>query len=367
MPVSPPVIEPVGLTRARFRGREFIFFGGCDYFRLASHPRVRAALAKAVEQGSISASASRVTTGTHPLHLKLETQLAEFFGAPAALLVSAGYLANSAVTQGLRGEIGLALLDERAHASLRDAARFLDCPVRTFRHRSADDLKHRAKRWRGPGELLVLTDGMFATDGAVAPLKDYLKVLPHRARFLVDDAHAAGVLGERGQGSAEHHEVSRARIIQTMTLSKAFGTFGGVVLAERELCERIRRTSTLYAGQTALPIPLAAAGLESIRLLGKQPGFHRRLRQNIGFVRGRLAGPTPLAGDDFNPILSLTPANTRQASRLRRELLRRDVYPSFIHYPGGDAGGFFRFALSSEHSRPELNALVEAVLSAVAG
>src|SRR5882672_5690703 len=131
---------------------------------------------------------------------QLEQRLAWFFGAENALLVSGGYATNLIVAQALAGSFSHAIVDEKAHPSLWDAARVLDCPVVKLRHREAADLEQVVRRC-GPGaRLMLLTDGMFAHDGSVAPLARYLEILPRDALIVVDDAHGAGVVGRTGKG-----------------------------------------------------------------------------------------------------------------------------------------------------------------------
>src|SRR5262249_8729467 len=149
-----------------------------------------------------------------------------FFGAADALLVSTGSMTNLVVAQALAGNFSHALLDDQSHPALTAAAQSLDCPVLRFKHRSAEDLDRCSHRC-GPGaRLIVLTDGMFSRDGSAAPLSDYLRLLSQDSMILVDDAHGAGVLGRTGKGILEHCNVSRKRIVQTITLSKAFGSYG---------------------------------------------------------------------------------------------------------------------------------------------
>src|SRR4029077_10374100 len=123
---------------------------------------------------------------------------------------------NLVVAQALAGNFSHALIDERSHPSLSDAARFLDCPILQFRHADVEAMAHAVSRC-GPGtKLILLTDGVFSHDGSAAPLKEYLKKLPSDAVILVDDAHGAGVLGKKGRGAVEHVGIGRGRIIQTI-------------------------------------------------------------------------------------------------------------------------------------------------------
>jgi len=293
--IEPEPLQQIDRTYVRFRGRKLSYFGGCDYFRMASHPRVIAALKTGVDRYGLNVAASRLTTGNHVLYSELERELASFFGAENALVVCNGYVTNLIVAQGLAGNFSHALIDEKAHPSLSDAARFLDCPILRFRHREPEDLVRAVNRCGRESKLILLTDGLFAHDGSAAPLTKYLGALPKDAWVLVDDAHAAGVLGKRGGGSVEQAGVSRRRLIQTVTLSKAFGAFGGAILAAPALRRRILERSQLFVGSTPLPLPLATAALQAIKLLGKDQRFKRRLMQNTDFVRISLNRLAPLS------------------------------------------------------------------------
>jgi 7-keto-8-aminopelargonate synthetase-like enzyme len=253
-------------------------------------------------------------------------------------------------------------MDAGSHPSLADATRFLDCPVLQFKSRDAEALARTVQRC-GPGsKLLVLTDGMFSHDGSAAPLAEYLEILPKDALILVDDAHGAGVLGRTGKGAVEHAGVSRRRVIQTVTLSKAFGAYGGAILGNAGLRQRILDRSRMFVGSTPLPLPLANAALEGVRILRADKGLRQRLNRNSAHVKTvlREAG-LPLA-EAPGPIVPLNPKRPGEAVRLRRALLAADIYPPFIKYPGGPPSGYFRFVISSEHSRPQLDALLEALL-----
>ena len=251
-------LQPAGRNHVLLRGRKLLHFSGCDYFRLASHPVVQQAAADGLKTLGLNVAASRLTTGHHPIYEKLESALAQFFGAPDALLLPGGYQTSTVVAQALAGEFTHAFLDERAHSALRDAAMHLNCAVVPFLHRDAASLKRLIRSVGLKARILLLTDGMFAHDGSAAPLRDYLKVLPRTAKLLVDDAHGAGVLGAKGQGTLEHEGVGRSRIIQCVTLSKAFGVYGGAVLGSGTLRGKILSRSRAFIGCTPLPLPLAA-------------------------------------------------------------------------------------------------------------
>jgi 7-keto-8-aminopelargonate synthetase-like enzyme len=300
-----------------------------------------------------------MTTGNHPLYVRLEAALARFFGAPAALLSGSGYAANLMVVQALRDHFSHILIDERAHVSLRDAARFFDGPVLPFQHRDVPDLARLLRRLRGTARPLVMTDGLFSQDGELAPLAAYMKILPPKGMLLLDDAHAAGLLGATGRGSAEYAGVSRRRIIQSITLSKAFGCYGGAILCEAGLRDKIAETSAIFAGSTPLPLPLAIAALRATELVRSDPGLRCRLSRNVNYVKTALRARGLSVPNTPAPIVSIVPRSAVAVANMRRRLLSHGIFPSFIRYPGGPKDGHFRFIISSEHSQRQLDDLLE--------
>jgi 7-keto-8-aminopelargonate synthetase-like enzyme len=150
-------LQQVDRTFVLRRGRRLIYFGGCDYFRMASHPDVLRAAQRGLETFGLNVSASRRTTGNHPLYEELERDLAKFFDVESAVLVSSGYVTNLVVAQALAGEFSHALIDERAHACLLDAAQLLGCPTKTFAHRDAQAAAAAARRCGPRARLIVLT------------------------------------------------------------------------------------------------------------------------------------------------------------------------------------------------------------------
>lgn len=347
--------------------RRLVFFAGCDYFRLAGHAALVSAARQALRTGPVNVAASRMTTGNHPLYAKAERALARFFRSPAAVLTATGYVTNHVVTQSLAGEISHAVIDERAHPSLADASLFLGCGVQRFRHRCASDLGRRLKRLGAGSVPLVMTDGHCAHDGGVAPLAAYQKLMPRRGWILVDDSHGVGVLGESGGGAVELEGVRRDRVIQTASLSKGFGAYGGVVLGTQELAAGIALRSRLFSGNTPLPPPLAAAVVASAGLLRREGRRRERLQAHATHVKGVLQSVGLRLPETPSPVIALPPVDAAATARLRAGLLAAGIYPSHIRYPGAPAGGYFRFVLSSEHTRAQLDRLLGVLVPFVAG
>jgi len=353
-------LQQIHRTYVRCRNRKLIYFGGCDYFRLGSHPKILNAVRAGLTRYGLNVAASRVTTGNHELYPALERDLARFFGAESALLASTGYITNLVVAQALAGQFSHALIDDRAHVALHDAAQLLNCPVLRFKHRDAQHVAATLHRCGRAARPILLTDGMFSGDGAVAPLRAYQKLLPRDGWLLVDDAHGAGTLGRSGGGSVELEGIKRDRLVQNITLSKAFGVYGGAILCSTALRARLVSTR-LFVGSTPLPLPLAHAARASVALLRANKSFRARLDGNAAYVKSELRRAGYSLPKAAGPIVRVQFNCREQSNRLKRALLAADIHPPFINYHGGPNEGYFRFVISSEHARPQLKALVAAL------
>jgi 8-amino-7-oxononanoate synthase len=355
---EPEALEFLGDNEVRWRGRTLVYFSGCDYFRLARNSQVVAAVISSLKENGLNVAASRKTTGNHKIYAELENELAKFFGTETALLFPDGYFAPIAVTQTFAGEFTHALADEFAHGALLDAARMLDCPLQKFRHHDAADLQKFIAKCGKNSRPIILTDGMFAHDGSTAPLREYLKILPRNGMMLVDDAHGAGVLGSTGKGALEFENVSRERIMQCVTLSKAFGVYGGAVLAAHTLRQKIIARSRVFVGTTPLPPPLAGAALKSLNILRSEPARRTKLFQNLFYARTKLRAAGWEISETPGPIIRLPAMSETQVEKLKTQLLSAGIYPPFLKYAGAAAQGFFRFVISSGHTQTHLDKMI---------
>lgn len=348
--------QQVRRTYIRHRGQTLSYFGGCDYFRLASHPQIHTAVKAGLQEFGLNVAASRVTTGNHAVYGQLEQALARFFGAEAALLANSGYITNLIVAQALAGQYSHALIDERSHVALQDAVTLLDCPVLRFKHRDVADFADSLKRCGKESRPVVLTDGMFSYNGSVAPLAKYLELLPRDGLLVIDDAHGAGTLGKTGRGSVEIEGIDRRRLIQNITLSKAFGCYGGAILCSQKLREKLTQ-SRIFVGSTPLPPPLAAGALAAVRLIQSDRTLRAQLQQNSTYLKTKLRTSGFPVADHPGPIIPARLKSTAANQKLIAVLRHAKILPPFVKYPGGPTQGYFRFVISSEHTRGQLDSL----------
>jgi 7-keto-8-aminopelargonate synthetase-like enzyme len=358
-------LETAGVSEVLFRGRKLVHFSGCDYFRLSHDPRLAAAAKKSLDDTGLNVAASRLTTGDRAVYHELEAALQKFFRCEAALVLSDGYRAPLAVAQAFAGEFTRAFVDELAHGSSLDAAQMLGCPVVKYPHRDLAALKKLLARGGKKFRPVVLTDGMFSADGSIAPLREYLKILPRDGMMLVDDAHGVGLLGSDGRGTVELENVGREKIIQCGTLSKAFGAFGGIVLSSRAVRGKIMARSRSYAGATPLPPPLAGAAIAAVRILTAEKSRRKNIFLNTAWLRTELKNSGWKISETAGPIVRLPDLDPAEELRLKKRLLAAGIYPPYLKY-GAAVRGSFRFVISSGHTRAQLQNLASTLRKFIA-
>ncbi len=357
--------EPFESATARtvvIDGRELLHFGGCDYLALARDPAVVASAIDALPSLGISSGASRTTSGNAITHVRLEDSLRGFLDAPSVLLTPDGYSANHVAAQAIDARI--ALIDEHAHPSLFDAARAGGLEIRTFRHLDPDDARHKASGV-SDSPLALMTDGVFPSEGRVAPLERYLDALPHDASLVVDDCHAFGTLGRTGRGSPQHAGVENdPRVVLTATLTKALGTSGGFIAATDATIARARTTPP-YVCASPPPPACAAAAVTAISLIRDDTSRLQRLRHNGAELRRVLLSHDLPATERALPVFAFTLGSDKHMRSVSDRLIESGVLVPLIAYPSESDGLHFRATVSCAHTPEDLNTLEKSLGAAL--
>ncbi|MEM8711281.1 MAG: pyridoxal phosphate-dependent aminotransferase family protein [Planctomycetota bacterium] len=358
---SRPALEATTATTVTQDGIELLAFHGCGYLGLAHDDRVRQAASDALSRYGVSGLASRSTTGTLDLHERLEERLADFLGTEAAIVIADGYLADMAITTALRSAAGVVLHDTDAHPSLTDAAQAAG--LKAFPY-GAGDVTHATAlldRFKDDSPL-VMTDGIFAMHGRLAPINDLLRYLPTGGLMLIDDCHGTGVLGQNGRGTLELFSVDDERILLTGSFAKALGSGGGFMAGTADLMASVRRHASPFIGTTALAPPLAAAAIAAIDIIEGEPERLERLRANTGQLHrsARRIGAAASSGTYF-PVLRLDFDTSQEAESVSAALHVNGIHAPAIQYPGATDRGTIRIAVNSEHTAAEIRRLEEAL------
>lgn len=359
-------VESSTPTTITVGGRELVAFGGCNYLGLAHHPEVLRAMSEALARCGVSTTASRETTGNTTVHDQLEVELAKFCGQEASILLAEGYSANIAVAQALTRSHGVALIDARAHRSLYSAAAAAGMQVFEYEHRRPESAAWLIGQYADAG-VAVFTDGVFAADGAKAPIAALLRVLPrHRATLVVDDCHGLCVLGAQGSGSIELAGIDDPRVVMTTTLAKGLGCYGGAVIGRRALVDTVRDHADVYRRATPVPTPIAMACRSALATIGREPTLLRDLRRNARHLASGLASLGLIPADAGEPDEALVPIFTfvlpgsARMQQVHEAILADGMYAPFIEYPGGPTPRFFRITVCSRHTPDQIERLLGA-------
>ncbi|MEQ9217114.1 MAG: pyridoxal phosphate-dependent aminotransferase family protein [Cyclobacteriaceae bacterium] len=336
-----------------------IHFSGNNYLGLANNQEIVEKVSTALREYGNSFSASRRTTGTHDIHLQLEKLLSEFKQSEQSMVFATGYLGNSLLVQALRKENTLVLADAQSHPSIIDSIPSDLVSMDLYAHRDCDHLETLLKKHE-PKDLIIMTDGVFALTGEIAPL-DSLHELAIRygATLIVDDAHATGVLGENGRGTPEHFRLHGSNhIYQSETMSKALGSYGGFIAADTSTIEKIRSDSSFYVASTALPPAIVLASLFSLQYLKKHPELRVQLLHNAKKIKDGVTALGFATTRDHTPIIPLFFKAVKQAEQLSQYLEKMGSVVPAIKYPIQMEQSIVRITTNALHTSDEIEQLL---------
>ncbi|MFE9701788.1 aminotransferase class I/II-fold pyridoxal phosphate-dependent enzyme [Streptomyces sp. NPDC005930] len=341
------------------RKREFLMFASNNYLGLANHPAVIEAVCDATRTYGATHTGSRFIGGTNMLHKELERRLAAFKRRPACIVYPGGYSANLGAISALVKSYDTLVVDRLNHMSIVDGARLSGAVRKIYRHNDMADLERILSRSaeQDTGGRLVVADGVFSMHGDVCDLPEIVRLAKeYDARVMIDDAHATGVLGVRGSGTAEHFGLKGEVDLELGTMSKTLAGMGGFVVGEEEVVEYLRYYSNSYVFAANIPAGVAAGLIAAIDVIEAEPERLKRLWTNIGTLRGRLLE----AGFDLehseSAILPIVIGDERRAMEMGRAVRARGLFCQTVVYPGvplGDAR--LRVSVTCEHTPQDLD------------
>jgi 8-amino-7-oxononanoate synthase len=349
------VIESAQGPRVMLDGREVLLLCSNDYLGLAAHPEIRAAAADAAEQWGAGAGASPLVSGHMAIHRELEQELAVFKNYDACVLFGSGFLANVGVISALAAKDDVILSDALNHASLIEGCRLARAETIIYDHCDLDSLADGLQRAGGRSALIV-TDAVFSMDGDLAPLLGVIELARrHRARVIVDEAHATGVIGPGGRGLVAALGAEAEVDVVVGTLGKALGSYGAFVCCDHTTAEFLinRARSLIYS--TALPPPAVAAALAALRIVRGKPAIVERLRRNARLLRRELAHHGFAVADSEMPIVPIIVGNPGDALALCDAALAAGVFAQAIRPPTvPDGTSRLRVVATAAHAEKDL-------------
>ncbi len=357
---APRVFDAAGPTGrlGASDGREVVSFASNDYLGLSTHPEVVGAAHRALDRWGAGSGASRLVTGTRPVHAELEAALAEWKGTEAAVCFPTGFAANLGVLSTLAGPDVAVFSDELNHASIIDGCRLSGASVTVYRHR---DLEHLAELLgvaasaRRPA--LVVTDTIFSMDGDAAPLDDLVVLCArHQAMLVLDEAHA--VLGPHQLAPGNHQ--GAAPIVRVGTLSKTLGSLGGFVAASRDVVDLLVNRARPYIFSTASSPADAAAALAALHIVCSAEG--RDLTARLAALLDRVSEAGLAPPDHPSPIVPIVLGEEERALEASAWLVEQGLWVPAIRPPTVPAGtSRLRVTLSAAHRDDDVERLIGAL------
>ncbi|MCP4189817.1 MAG: aminotransferase class I/II-fold pyridoxal phosphate-dependent enzyme [Planctomycetaceae bacterium] len=352
-------------------GRELINFSSYNYLGMSGDTAVAESAKKAIDQYGTSVSASRLVSGQKTIHTDLEGEIADFVGVEDALVYVGGHSTNETTIGHLFGPGDLILHDALAHNSIIQGAILSGARRRPFPHNGFEELDQLLKELRHDyRRVLVVVEGVYSMDGDYPDLPEFVAVKKrHKVFLMVDEAHSIGTMGDHGKGMAEFFGINPKDVDLWMgTLSKSFGSCGGYIAGCQQVVEYLKYTAPGFVYSVGLSPSNAAAALESIRLLRREPERARKCIENAQlFLREAQQHHLCTGLSKNTPVVPVVIGSSVNALRLSRQLYERGINVQPILYPAvEESGARLRFFVTASHTTEQILETVKAVAEELA-
>jgi 8-amino-7-oxononanoate synthase len=366
-----PVVE--------MEGRETIMLGSNNYLGLTGDERVKQAARDALETYGTGLTGSRLLNGTTPLHLDLESELADWMGSEDAIVFTTGYQANLGCIGTILEPGDTVICDSGDHASILDGCRLAGARLRPFRHNRMDKLETMLERSaEDGGGVLVIVDGVFSMEGDLCDLPAIVELCKRfGARLMVDEAHGVGVLGARGAGACELFGLEDEVDLRMGTFSKSLASCGGFIAGSSEVIEYLRISSRSFIfSASGVPASIGAA-LAALRIIRSEgPELFERLLGNAEYLREGLRrlglqvvapGTLPDGSMATTPVVPVVVGDDWQAVLLWKALFEAGVYTNVAIHPAvPPAGALLRTSLMATHEPEHLDGALGTIARVIA-
>lgn len=299
-------IETGNDTEVYLNGKKMVMLGSNSYMGLTFNEKTMKGAIEGVMQHGTGCAGSRFLNGTLNLHEELEEKIARFMKKEKALLFSTGFMTNQGILSTIIGRNDTVFIDKNNHASIIDGVRLSFGKVVKYRHNDMDDLKRSLENADNKAGKLIVVDGVFSMEGDIADLPNIVELAKkHGARLMVDEAHAVGVLGENGRGTAEHFGLEKEVDIQMATFSKSFATIGGYTVSYEPVIEYLKHHSRALIFSASLPPAVLGAVNVALDIIQNEPERRKRLFQIVEKMRNSFIEMGYNVGPTLTPIIPL--------------------------------------------------------------
>jgi glycine C-acetyltransferase len=336
-----------------------------NYLGLTTHPKLRAAALKAIEDYGVGTGSVRTIAGTMDIHMELERKLAEFKKVEKVVVFQSGFAANAGTVSAIFGKEDVVISDELNHASIIDGCRLSRAGIKVFPHKDVDAARKIIKELPAGQRKLLITDGVFSMDGDLGPLRGLCELAEETGCIMmVDDAHASGVFGKNGRGTIDHFGMHGRVDIQVGTLSKAIGVLGGYVAGNANLIEFLYHRARPFLFSTSHPPAVVLACMAALDVLMDEPEIIERLWDNTRFFKEGLHRLGFNTGPSESPITPVIAGEGAKAMLLSDKLFERGVFAQGIAFPTvARDKARVRTIVTATHTREDLQFALDAFAS----
>ncbi|MBW9172543.1 8-amino-7-oxononanoate synthase [Clostridium estertheticum] len=348
-------IDTAQSPRVKIEGKDFILLGSNNYLGLCDDFRLKKVAIDAINKYGVGSGGSRLTTGSYDLHKQLEEKIASFKGTEASLVFNTGYMANVGIISALCDGSWVIFSDKLNHASIIDGYRLSGAKLIRYKHCDMDDLLNKINKYKGSNNLIV-TDGVFSMDGDIAPLPDIVKIAKKfNMMTMVDDAHATGILGKNGSGTASYFGLDNEIDIIMGTLSKAVASEGGYVAGKKDLINYLINSSRSFIYSTALSPSTIAVSIKALEIIEKDEERRVKLLKTSNWFQNQLKVAGFNVMETKTPIIPILIGEVDKAVEFSKILLAQGVYVPAIRPPSVPRGtSRLRISLMATHSKEDL-------------
>ncbi|MCK9421772.1 MAG: pyridoxal phosphate-dependent aminotransferase family protein [Bacteroidales bacterium] len=355
------MIESDQDTVVTMNGKKVLMFGSNSYLGLTNHPKIKEAAIRATQKYGTGCAGSRFLNGTLDIHVELEKKLAEFVGKEAALVYSTGFQVNLGVIPTVTGRNDYILIDELDHASIIEATRLSFAKVLKFRHNDMQSLERQLKRCEPSRVKLIVVDGIFSMDGDIANLPEIVILAEkYEATVMVDDAHAIGVIGKNGSGTASHFGLTKKVDLIMGTFSKSLAALGGFIASDLETISYIKHHSrTMIFSASATPAS-AATVLAALEIIKNEPERIQHLWDVTNYAIENFRNLGFDIGNTVTPIIPLYIRDNLKTLKITRLLLDEGIFVNPVVAPAVSKDNtLIRFSLMATHTKDQVDIALE--------
>ena len=353
-------------TVVTINGKRVMMFGSNSYLGLTNHPKIKDAAKRAIDKYGTGCAGSRFLNGTLDIHIELEERLADLAGKERALCYSTGFQVNLGVVSVLTGRRDYLLLDELDHASIIEGSRLSFSKVLKYGHNDMRSLENKLRHCAADSLKLIVADGIFSMEGDIVKLPEIVELAEkYNASIMIDDAHATGVLGKNGSGTASHFGLTDKVDVIMGTFSKSLASLGGFVASDRDTINYIKHNSRSLIFSASMTPASAASVLAALDIMVSEPERISHLWDVSRYALKSFREMGFDTGKSETPIIPLFIRDNVKALTLTQHLLADGIFVNPVVSPAVPVNdSLIRYSLMATHTREQVDISIDKITKA---